>query len=135
MMKEIKKSGETRIVLDCAFDKIERILQQAQSVELVNDYYAYLITSLDLERLDLSPYRYIDVNITGFRMVDTTKPIVTQYLKKWNRNNANVQGQGVFHPLFVSSFSMKGNYKDALLKCNVKALFRQGLYTWKTLKA
>ena len=46
LLKEIKKSGETRIVLDCDFNKIESILEQANEVGIVNDYHNYLITSL-----------------------------------------------------------------------------------------
>lgn len=46
LLKEIKKSEETRIVLDCDYDKIEMILQQANEIELLTDYHNYLITSL-----------------------------------------------------------------------------------------
>ena len=44
LLKEIKKSEETRIVLDCDFDKIELILAQANEIELLTDYHNYLIT-------------------------------------------------------------------------------------------
>ena len=30
----------------------------------------------DLERVDLSDWRFINVNITGYRMVDTSRPEV-----------------------------------------------------------
>ena len=46
LFKEIRKSGETRIVLDCEFQYIEYLLKQADEVGLVNDYHNYLITSL-----------------------------------------------------------------------------------------
>ena len=46
LFKEIKKSGETRIVLDCEFQYIEYLLEQAEEVGIVNDYHNYLITSL-----------------------------------------------------------------------------------------
>ena len=46
MLKEIKKSPDTNIVLDCAFEKIENVLRQADEIGLVNDYYSYFITSL-----------------------------------------------------------------------------------------
>ena len=46
MLKAIRRTGETRIVLDCAFEKIEEVLKQADSVGLISDYYNYFITSL-----------------------------------------------------------------------------------------
>ena len=52
-----------------------------------------------MERLNLAPYKYNNVNITGFRLVDTSFPSVGHYLKKWNYNIANNKGDG--HPLYV----------------------------------
>ena len=82
LLKEIKKSEETRIVLDCDFTKIEMILQQANEIELLTDYHNYLITSLDLDKVNIEPYTYMNVNITGFRMVNPDTNIVRSYLKK-----------------------------------------------------
>ena len=45
LLKEIKKAGETRIVLDCDFEKVGNILKQAEEIGLVSEYYAYLITN------------------------------------------------------------------------------------------
>ena len=42
LLKEIKKSEETRIVLDCDFDKLASILAQANEVGLLTDYHNYL---------------------------------------------------------------------------------------------
>ena len=42
LLKEIKKSEITRIVLDCDFDKISLILAQANEVGLLTDYHNYL---------------------------------------------------------------------------------------------
>ena len=56
LLKEVKKSEETRIVLDCDFDKIETILEQANEIELLTDYHNFLISSLDLDKISLAPY-------------------------------------------------------------------------------
>ncbi|CAB4058878.1 GRIN [Lepeophtheirus salmonis] len=81
LLKEIKNSGETRIVLDCDIDKVETIFRQAKEIGMISDYYNYLITSLDVERINLAPYKYENVNITGFR----------------------IEGQGKFHPLYTEN--------------------------------
>ena len=82
LLKEIKKSEETRIVLDCDYDKIELILEQANKIELMTDYHNYLITSLDLDKVNIEKYTYQNVNITGFRLVDPDSPVAKRYLKK-----------------------------------------------------
>ena len=100
LLKELKKSGETRIVLDCDFEKVQDILRQADEIGLVNDYYAYLITNLDVERLELAPYKYNNVNVTGYRIVDTSNPDVTGYVNSWTSSFGH--GRGKSHPLYVS---------------------------------
>jgi len=83
LLKEIKKSEETRIVLDCDYDKIETILAQANEVGLLTDYHNYLVTSLDVDKINLDPYVHHNVNITGFRLIDPESYPVQQYLKKF----------------------------------------------------
>ena len=52
----------------------------------------------DLERLDLSPYKYNHVNITGYRIVDSASSAVEDYTKKWSFGS----NKGADHPLYVS---------------------------------
>ena len=65
---------------------------------IVNDYFNYLLISMDLERLDLSSYRYNHVNITGYRIVDGSSEKSQDYLKKWSFGS----NRGIEHPLYVS---------------------------------
>ena len=46
LLKQIKIDGDTRIVLDCSFEKIESVLVQALEVGIVTDYHAYIINSM-----------------------------------------------------------------------------------------
>jgi len=95
LLKEIKKSEETRIVLDCDYDKIELILHQANEIQLLTDYHNYLITSLDVDKINVEEYIHQNVNITGFRLVDPNTERVRKYLKKFPNRL-----QGKAHPLF-----------------------------------
>jgi len=83
LLKEIKKSEERNIVLDCDYDKIEMILSQADGQEMLTDYHNYLSTSLDIDKINLDAYVLHNVNITGFRIVDPDSHAVQQYLKKY----------------------------------------------------
>lgn len=46
MLKEVKKSLESHIVLDCDTDVILTVLEQAEDVGLLDDYHSFIITSL-----------------------------------------------------------------------------------------
>ena len=99
LLKEVKKSGETRIIMDCDYMKVGGILKQAEEIGMINDYHSYVITNLDVERLELAPFKYNNVNITGFRIVDSTNPEVGEYVKAWGATFGNARGKA--HPLYV----------------------------------
>ena len=46
LLKQIKIDTDTRIVLDCSFEKIESVLVQALEVGIVTDYHSYIINSM-----------------------------------------------------------------------------------------
>ena len=62
-----------------------------------------------MERIDISHYKDVGVNITGFRVVDPDTPKTKEYLKDWKYG---IEGKGNFargraHPLFVSTDSIR----------------------------
>uniref|UniRef100_A0ABD2XQE3 Receptor ligand binding region domain-containing protein n=1 Tax=Trichogramma kaykai TaxID=54128 RepID=A0ABD2XQE3_9HYME len=69
MLKQIRNSAESHIILDCSVDKIYTVLKQAQEIGMMTDYHSYFITSLDLHTIDLNEFKYGGTNITGFRMI------------------------------------------------------------------
>ena len=95
MLQEIKKSEETHFVLDCDFDKIELIFAQADGLGLLTDYHSYLVTSLDIDKINLDLYTMHNVNITGFRLVDPDSSAALQYLKNFPND-----GEGKEHYLY-----------------------------------
>lgn len=69
ILKEAWRSGHTRFIIDCKLENLVSILQQAQQVGMMTSRYYYIITNLDLQTVDLEPYKYSDTNITGVRNV------------------------------------------------------------------
>ena len=61
LLKQIKTDGDTRIVLDCSFEKIESVLMQALEVGIVTDYHGYVINSMvrKTEQIKLIIYKII----------------------------------------------------------------------------
>ncbi|XP_059485780.1 glutamate receptor ionotropic, kainate 2 isoform X1 [Neocloeon triangulifer] len=83
LLKQIKNSAESHIVLDCSTEKIYDVLKQAQQIGMMSDYHSYLITSLDLHTVDLEEFKYGGTNITAFRLVDPERADVIKVMKDW----------------------------------------------------
>ena len=67
LLKDIKASGETRIVLDCKTEHIQEVLKQAQQVGVMTAYHNYFITSL------------VSVQIRKNKSNDMTSDILTYH--------------------------------------------------------
>ncbi|XP_065092491.1 glutamate receptor ionotropic, kainate 2 isoform X2 [Ochlerotatus camptorhynchus] len=90
LLKQIKNSAESHIVLDCTTDKIYEVLKQAQQIGMMSDYHSYLITSLDLHTINLDEFKYGGTNITAFRLVDPENPEVSQAIRNWTLGEARL---------------------------------------------
>nr|XP_015925655.2 glutamate receptor ionotropic, kainate 2 isoform X3 [Parasteatoda tepidariorum] len=69
ILKDIKKKGETNIVLEVPTSRIKDVLTEAQKAGMLTEYHNYLVTSLDFHTLDLSAFQHSRTNITAFRIV------------------------------------------------------------------
>ncbi|CAB3367343.1 Hypothetical predicted protein [Cloeon dipterum] len=83
LLKQIKNSAESHVVLDCSTEKIYDVLKQAQQIGMMSDYHSYLITSLDLHTVDLEEFKYGGTNITAFRLVDPDRADVIKVMRDW----------------------------------------------------
>ncbi|XP_071746528.1 glutamate receptor ionotropic, kainate 2 isoform X2 [Lepeophtheirus salmonis] len=83
LLKSMKTSGETQIILDCLITTVPDVLKQAQQVGIMTAYHSYLITSLDLHTIELEDFKYGGTNITAFRLVDPTSDVVKSVVQDW----------------------------------------------------
>ncbi|XP_061145491.1 glutamate receptor ionotropic, kainate 3 isoform X1 [Syngnathus typhle] len=84
LLKEMKRSREFRIIFDCSHQMAAQILKQAQTMGMMTEYYHYIFTTLDLMAIDLEPYRFCGVNMTGFRILNVDNPLVSSIVDKWS---------------------------------------------------
>uniref|UniRef100_A0A669DDZ7 Glutamate receptor n=1 Tax=Oreochromis niloticus TaxID=8128 RepID=A0A669DDZ7_ORENI len=84
LLKEMKRSREFRIIFDCSHHMAAQILKQAQTMGMMTEYYHYIFTTLDLMAIDLEPYRFCGVNMTGFRILNVDNPQVASIAEKWS---------------------------------------------------
>lgn len=83
LLKEIKLSTETKIILDCAPENILDILRAAVNVKMMDVYCSYLLTSLDAHTLDYTEFLETGTNITTMRIVDPSSPVVQNAVRDW----------------------------------------------------
>lgn len=79
ILRRVKVSSDTHILLECSVDSLNEILKQAQQIGIMIDKYQYIITNLDAHTIDLEPYQYSGANITLIQMVDTSHDTFTEY--------------------------------------------------------
>ncbi|NWV52398.1 GRIK1 protein, partial [Daphoenositta chrysoptera] len=84
LLKEMKKGKEFYVIFDCSHETAAEILKQILSMGMMTEYYHYFFTTLDLFALDLEPYRYSGVNMTGFRLLNIDNPHVSSVVEKWS---------------------------------------------------
>uniref|UniRef100_A0A3P8WSP9 Glutamate receptor n=1 Tax=Cynoglossus semilaevis TaxID=244447 RepID=A0A3P8WSP9_CYNSE len=83
LLKELKKDKEFFIIFDCSYRVAAELLKQLSSMGMMTEYYHFFFTTLDLFALDLEPYRYSGVNMTGFRLLNVDDPWVASTMDKW----------------------------------------------------
>ncbi|KAM3837358.1 glutamate receptor ionotropic, kainate 1 isoform 1-T1 [Vipera latastei] len=84
LLKEMKRGREFFVIFDCSHETAAEIMKQILSMGMMTEYYHYFFTTLDLFALDLEPYRYSGVNMTGFRLLNIDNTQVASVVDKWS---------------------------------------------------
>uniref|UniRef100_A0A8D2L181 Glutamate receptor n=1 Tax=Varanus komodoensis TaxID=61221 RepID=A0A8D2L181_VARKO len=74
LLKEMKKGKEFYVIFDCSHETAAEILKQVKGGKCPFDLFA----------LDLEPYRYSGVNMTGFRLLSIDNVQVASVMEKWS---------------------------------------------------
>lgn len=107
LLKQIKNSGQAHIVLDCSTDKVYEVLKQSQQIGMMSDYHSYLITSLDLQTINLDEFKYGGTNITAFRLVDPNSALVQSTMRDWQMAADEAQPGGGANSTYYAPMPMK----------------------------
>uniref|UniRef100_A0A9J8B3E8 Glutamate receptor n=1 Tax=Cyprinus carpio carpio TaxID=630221 RepID=A0A9J8B3E8_CYPCA len=79
LLKEMKKAKEFHVIFDCSHVMAAWILKQVSVHDVLKVLYF-----CDLFALDMEPYRFSGVNMTGFRILNTESPQVSSIIEKWS---------------------------------------------------
>ena len=81
-MREIKKKGITNILVDTDPRNMDHFFRVILQLQMNNPAFHFTFTSLDVESFDLEDFRYNRVNMTAFRLVDSTSERVRSLLRE-----------------------------------------------------
>ncbi|XP_071506809.1 glutamate receptor ionotropic, kainate 2-like [Diadema antillarum] len=70
MMKKIKSSGASHIIIDCSRKFLRPLLEKMMEFQMLMSYFHYIITPLDTFSIDLTRYTGDFVNITALQLID-----------------------------------------------------------------
>ncbi|XP_055907336.1 glutamate receptor ionotropic, kainate 2-like isoform X2 [Eupeodes corollae] len=137
VLRRVKKSDDFSIVVVGSIETLPELLSQLLQVGIMNDEYRYVIGNLDLQTIDLEPYQYGDVNITGFRLVSPENQRVMEILKSLD-GNEEASFQNVSCPMSVNmALAYDGvqllaettkyvNFRPVQLNCNDNESWEKG---------
>ncbi|PRD25530.1 UNVERIFIED_CONTAM: Glutamate receptor kainate 1 [Trichonephila clavipes] len=83
ILKDIRKKGETNIVLEVPTSRIKDVLAEAQKAGMLTEYHNYLVTSLDFHTLELSAFQHSRSNISAFRIVSPDSQYYGREARTW----------------------------------------------------
>ncbi|XP_071042115.1 glutamate receptor ionotropic, kainate 2-like [Parasteatoda tepidariorum] len=82
-LKELGRKGIKSFVVDVDVQNVHTLLRHAQKVDMLTEYFNYVITTLDIHTVNLEDFRYIGTNITGFRVVDEEASDYQEIVQDW----------------------------------------------------
>ncbi|XP_044590291.1 glutamate receptor ionotropic, kainate 3-like isoform X2 [Cotesia glomerata] len=135
ILKQVRNSGEENIIIDCYYSALEEILKQSQQVGILSERHKVIITSLDLQTLDLDPYSHSGVNITGVRLLDPEDPdsvlIFNDYLADMGLEDlSKMRTEWALIYDAVQLFSRAFTQLEEAVEGDVKELACDGIDNW-----
>ncbi|XP_053396130.1 glutamate receptor ionotropic, kainate 2-like [Mercenaria mercenaria] len=103
MLKEMKEKREYRLVIDCHVSNILRFLEEADSMNMLSEYYHFHFTTLDLSQLHLESFMYKGANITSMRLIDPSNPKVRSLTDDWVRKEVSFGRSPLLGSRFVGT--------------------------------
>lgn len=136
VLRDVKKSVEQNIILDCDIKILVEVLTQAQQVGLIADKYNFIVCTLDLHTINIEPFQYSGMNFTAVRIIDPddymTRKIIEDFFQNKEIKDASqlsLEQALIFDgvQLFARAFKQ---LSDAV-KINIKKLPCTGLENWE----
>lgn len=86
LLKEMGRNGVKNMIIDVAAENIVTVLEHAQQMDMMSEYYNYIIINLDMHTVNMEPFQNAGPNITGFRLIDEDASTYKELLQEWKQH-------------------------------------------------
>uniref|UniRef100_A0A8D9EDN7 Glutamate receptor ionotropic, kainate 3 n=2 Tax=Cacopsylla melanoneura TaxID=428564 RepID=A0A8D9EDN7_9HEMI len=90
VLRGIKVSKQTFILIDVPTDILHEVLKQAQQIGLMSSEQNFIINNLDMHTVDMEPFKYSGTNISGIRMINTDNPLFRKTIEEWSDGELDI---------------------------------------------
>ncbi|KAF3692876.1 Glutamate receptor 4 [Channa argus] len=108
LLEELDRRKEKKYVIDLEPERLQSILEQAVSVGKHVKGYHYIIANLGFKDISLERFMHGGANVTGFQLVDFSKPIVIKLMQRWNKLDQREYPGSESPPKYTSSLTYDG---------------------------
>ncbi|XP_028321334.1 glutamate receptor 4a isoform X2 [Gouania willdenowi] len=108
LLEDLDRRQERKYVIDLEPERLQIILEQAVSVGKHVKGYHYIIANLGFKDISLERFMHGGANVTGFQLVDFSKPIVIKLMQRWNKLDQREYPGSESPPKYTSSLTYDG---------------------------
>uniref|UniRef100_A0A8C6TYD7 Glutamate receptor n=1 Tax=Neogobius melanostomus TaxID=47308 RepID=A0A8C6TYD7_9GOBI len=108
LLEDLDRRQERKFVIDLEPERLQIMLEQAVSVGKHVKGYHYIIANLGFKDISLERFMHGGANVTGFQLVDFSKPIVIKLMQRWNKLDQREYPGSESPPKYTSSLTYDG---------------------------
>ncbi|XP_015244819.1 glutamate receptor 4a isoform X4 [Cyprinodon tularosa] len=108
LLEDLDRRQERKYVIDLEPERLQSILEQAVSVGKHVKGYHYIIANLGFKDISLERFMHGGANVTGFQLVDFSRPIVIKLMQRWNKLDQREYPGSESPPKYTSSLTYDG---------------------------
>uniref|UniRef100_A0A8C2AWF6 Glutamate receptor n=1 Tax=Cyprinus carpio TaxID=7962 RepID=A0A8C2AWF6_CYPCA len=108
LLEDLDRRQEKKFVIDLEAERLQNILEQIVSVGKHVKGYHYIIANLGFKDISLERFMHGGANVTGFQLVDFSKPMVIKLMQRWNKLDQREYPGSESPPRYTSSLTYDG---------------------------
>ncbi|KAA8594196.1 hypothetical protein FQN60_005030, partial [Etheostoma spectabile] len=108
LLEDLDRRQERKYVIDLEPERLQSILEQAVSVGKHVKGYHYIIANLGFKDISLERFMHGGANVTGFQLVDFSRPIVIKLMQRWNKLDQREYPGSESPPKYTSALTYDG---------------------------
>ncbi|XP_030634516.1 glutamate receptor 4a isoform X2 [Chanos chanos] len=108
LLEDLDRRQEKKFVIDLEAERLQNILEQIVSVGKHVKGYHYILANLGFKDISLERFMHGGANVTGFQLVDFSKPMVLKLMQRWNKLDQREYPGSESPPKYTSSLTYDG---------------------------